>query len=113
MIFNKWINLLIFFCSFSRLRVTVLSSACSLGLPACLTQASSEFLKWLATPAVRPHPDIRETVYYYGMFDSGDEQLWNQVWTLFINEEDASEKSKLMYGLAAVQEPWILSRYKF
>lgn len=90
--------------------MTVLSAACSLGLPACLAEASVEFNKFLSDPSVRPHPDIRETVYYYGMLDSGNEDSWNKMWNLFVTEEDASEKSKLMYGLAAVQEPWILSR---
>ncbi|XP_058986730.1 glutamyl aminopeptidase-like [Musca domestica] len=95
----------------NRLRVTILGAACSLGLPACLNQASAEFDKWLANPSTRPHPDVRETVYYYGMLNSGNEENWNQMWNLFVSETDASEKSKLMYGLAAVQEPWILSRY--
>lgn len=108
--FWEFVTLNVNFCLFSRLRVTILGSACSLGLPACLTEASREFKVWLENPSVRPHPDIRETVYYYGMLDSGDEELWNQFWDLFVAEEDASEKSKLMYGLAAVQVPWILSR---
>ncbi|XP_059219771.1 glutamyl aminopeptidase [Stomoxys calcitrans] len=95
----------------NRLRVTILSAACSLGLPTCLSQASQEFNKWLENPNERPHPDVRETIYYYGMFDSGDEEKWNKMWDLFVNEEDASEKAKLMYGLSAVQVPWILSRY--
>lgn len=98
------------FSFLSRLRVTILGAACSLGLPACLNQASAEFEKWLANPSTRPHPDVRETVYYYGMLNSGNEESWNQMWNLFVSETDASEKSKLMYGLAAVQEPWILSR---
>lgn len=96
------------FCS--RLRVTILSAACSLGLPECLAEASAEFTRWLDNPDVRPHPDVRETVYYYGMLNSGNEENWNKMWELFVAEEDASEKAKLMYGLAAVQEPWILSR---
>ncbi|KAI8123273.1 Glutamyl aminopeptidase [Lucilia cuprina] len=95
----------------NRLRVTILSTACSLGLPACLAEASNQFTKWLENPSVRPHPDIRETVYYYGMLALGNEEIWNQVWELFVTEKDASEKVKLMYGLSAIQEPWILSRY--
>lgn len=95
---------------FSRLRVTVLSAACSLGLESCLSDAGARFTTWLANPNNRPHPDIRETVYYYGMMEVGNEQYWEQTWELFVNEEDASEKIKLMYGLAAVQIPWILNR---
>lgn len=102
--------MIIIFVCFSRLRVTILSSACSLGLPACLEEASNQFNKWLENPSVRPHPDIRETVYYYGMLTSGNEEIWNKVWDLFVSETDASEKVKLMYGLSAIQEPWIISR---
>lgn len=91
--------------------MTILNAACSLGLPACLNEASKKFTEWLENPLVRPHPDVRETVYYYGMFAVGNEELWNKMWDLFVSEPDASEKIKLMYGLSAVQEPWILSRY--
>ncbi|XP_017474764.1 PREDICTED: glutamyl aminopeptidase-like [Rhagoletis zephyria] len=92
------------------LRVTILSAACSLGVEECLTEAATRFNAWLGTPDVRPHPDIRQTVYYYGAY-AANEQSWNKMWELFVNESDASEKSKLMYGLSAVQVPWILSNY--
>ena len=112
-VYNKalFLNYLFFYRYYSRLRVTILNTACSLGLPACLSEASKEFTKWMENPSVRPHPDVRETVYYYGMFVLGNEELWNKMWNLFVAETDASEKVKLMYGLSAVQEPWILSRY--
>ncbi|XP_023035875.2 uncharacterized protein LOC6650874 [Drosophila willistoni] len=93
------------------LRVTALSASCSLGLEACLTEVGLQFNSWLANPDVRPNPDVREAVYYYGMLSVGNQETWESVWDLFVNETDASEKSKLMYGLAAVQEPWLLQRY--
>ncbi|XP_030370374.1 uncharacterized protein LOC115620994 [Scaptodrosophila lebanonensis] len=95
----------------NRLRVTALSAACSLGLESCLTEVGVQFNSWLATPNERPNPDVREIVYYYGMLSVGNQEIWEAVWKLFIAETDASEKSKLMYGLAAVQEPWLLQRY--
>ncbi|KAH8359852.1 hypothetical protein KR093_009103 [Drosophila rubida] len=95
----------------NRLRVTTLGAACSLGLEACLTEVGEQFNSWLAAPAKRPNPDVRDTVYYYGMQSVGNQEIWEAVWELFVNEADASEKSKLMYGLAAVQEPWLLQRY--
>ncbi|XP_053945175.1 glutamyl aminopeptidase-like [Anastrepha ludens] len=94
----------------NRLRVTVLSAACSLGVEDCLTEATTLFTNWLSAPTERPHPDIRETVYYYGVF-AADEESWQKMWELFVNETDATEKLKLMYGLSAVQVPWILSNY--
>ncbi|EDV93149.1 GH18428 [Drosophila grimshawi] len=95
----------------NRLRVTALGAACSLGLDACLTEGGQQFKIWLATPDKRPSPDVRETVYYYGMQSVGNQEIWEAVWELFISETDASEKSKLMYGLSAIQEPWLLQRY--
>ncbi|KAH8399407.1 hypothetical protein KR215_009733 [Drosophila sulfurigaster] len=95
----------------NRLRVTALGAACSLGLEACLTEVGVQFNTWLAAPTQRPNPDVRDTVYYYGMQSVGNQETWETVWELFVNEADASEKSRLMYGLAAVQEPWLLQRY--
>ncbi|XP_055901791.1 uncharacterized protein LOC129938333 [Eupeodes corollae] len=95
----------------NRLRITTIGAACSLGLEACTTEISKRFNEWLDKPSVRPHPDLRETIYYYGMVNSGTEKNWEKVWDLFVNELDASEKSKMMYGLSGIQLPWVLSRY--
>ena len=93
------------------MRFTILDTACAFGHQQSLQEAATRFKAWLANPSVRPHPDIRETVYYYGMMEVGNEAKWQQVWDLFVAEQDASEKSKLMYGLASIQVPWILSRW--
>lgn len=88
-----------------------MSSACSLGVQDCLEKASEKFLNWISDPKYDISSDIRELVYYYGMFNSGSEQIWEIVWDRFVKEEDAQEKSRLMYGLSAVQVPWLLQRY--
>lgn len=95
------------------MRVTVLNAACGYGHHGALEEAGKRFAEWLANPSVRPNPDIRSTVYYYGMRVGGDEKTWNQVFDLFVAEQDAQEKLKLMESLAAVKEPWILQRYRF
>lgn len=56
-------------------------------------------------------PDLREIVYYYGMQHVGKQKEWEQLWDLFITEQDANEKLKLMYGLSGVKVPWLLRRY--
>ena len=38
-------------------------------------------------------------------------QVWNVVFDRFVAEGNAQEKRKLMYGLAAVKEPWIIHRF--
>lgn len=89
--------------------MTILNTACGLGLEECLSEAAKLFNNFIQI-GTRPHPDLRETVYYYGMVAVGNEQSWEAMWRLFVDEADASEKAKLMYGLSAVQQPWILSR---
>lgn len=108
-IFNKNIFYSIFI-TFSRKRVNILSAACSLGVEDCLEQASAKFLSWIADPTYEISSDIRELVYYYGMFNTGSEQIWQTVWDRYVAEQDAQEKSRLMYGLSAVQVPWLLQR---
>lgn len=91
-------------------RVKILSLAGRFEYQPMLTEAATRFTEWLSNPSVRPNPDIRSAVYYYGMQSVGNEYSWNQVWALFINETDAQEKVKLMEALAAVNSPWILQR---
>ncbi|XP_017084588.2 glutamyl aminopeptidase isoform X2 [Drosophila eugracilis] len=95
----------------NRLRIKVLSSACSLGHESSLQQAVTLFNQWLASPETRPNPDIRDVVYYYGLQKVNTENAWDQVWKLYLEESDAQEKAKLMQTLCAVQVPWILQRY--
>ncbi|XP_061399843.1 glutamyl aminopeptidase [Musca vetustissima] len=95
----------------NRLRVSVITAACSLGLPDCLEEASTRFTAFLANPTNKPEPDLREAIYYYGMQRLGKQKQWEQLWDIFVAEKDSSEKLKLMYGLAAIREPWILKRF--
>lgn len=71
------------------------------------------FNDWLnGTPlTVRPHPDLRTYVYYYGMKNIGNEDHWNKVLDIFAKESDASEKAKLQSALAAIDDPIVLERY--
>ncbi|XP_063704235.1 glutamyl aminopeptidase-like [Culicoides brevitarsis] len=95
----------------NHFRTTILSLACSFGHQQALTNVTAMFQKWLENPSKKPHPDLRGTVYYYGMQTVGNEQIWNQVWEIFVQEQDAQEKVKLMSALSAIQVPWILNRY--
>ncbi|XP_017104426.2 glutamyl aminopeptidase isoform X2 [Drosophila bipectinata] len=95
----------------NRLRIKVLSSACSLGHESSLQQATTLFNQWLASPETRPSPDVRDVVYYYGMQQVNTEAVWDQLWKLYLEETDAQEKLKLMSALCATQVPWLLRRY--
>ncbi|KAH8409848.1 hypothetical protein KR222_009894, partial [Zaprionus bogoriensis] len=97
----------------NRLRVSILTAACALGLPDCLTEAADRFNTWIQNPtdANRPAPDLREVVYFYGMQQTGSESTWEKLLELFKNETDASEKLKLMNGLSAVLDAQLLYRF--
>lgn len=112
-VYSQYVILnLIYFLNSSRLRVSVLSAACSLGVPDCLNEAAERFTTWISNPTDenRPAPDLREVVYFYGMQQTGSESNWEQLLELYKSESDASEKVKLMYGLSAVQDGQLLYR---
>lgn len=50
-----------------RLRPTVLELACTVDHTECLDEAGEIFKKWISdSNDTRPHPDIRQLIYYYG-----------------------------------------------
>ena len=55
-------------------------------------------------------PDLRSAVYLYGMTQSGKKE-WDITFERLQKTNVASERRKLMYGLAGTPEPWILNRY--
>ncbi|XP_046824209.1 glutamyl aminopeptidase-like [Vespa crabro] len=95
-----------------RLRSIVLDLACSVGHIECLEEASEIFKKWINDiKDVRPHPDIRGLIYYYGLHYAGSEAEWNLMFDKFVQETDSSEKLKLMRGLTGIRESWLLSKF--
>ncbi|PFX22378.1 Aminopeptidase N [Stylophora pistillata] len=54
--------------------------------------------------------NFRSLVYFYGIKNSGVEE-WDFAFEQFQNTTVASERRKILYGLAGASEPWILSRY--
>ncbi|CAK9820780.1 Glutamyl aminopeptidase [Anthophora plagiata] len=95
-----------------KLRTTILGLACSVEHEECLEEAGRLFKRWIYDPRdVRPHPDIRDFVYYYGMNHVGDEATWDIMFAKFVAEIDSSEKLKLMRGLAGIRSAWILNKF--
>ena len=66
-------------------------------------------LKIIFLSILRIPGDFRSLVYYYGIKNSGIE-VWDKMFGKFLNNTIASEKTKLLYGLSAIQEPWALER---
>ncbi|KAL7300763.1 hypothetical protein TKK_0006740 [Trichogramma kaykai] len=97
---------------FLNLRVVVLGLACAVGHKECKEDVGAMFKAWINDEEdVRPHPDIRSLVYYYGMKYAGGEKEWNVMFDRFAKETDAAEKAKLMNGLSAVQSSYILKKF--
>lgn len=76
----------------------------------CLNEAARQFQLFLDNPLQKPDPNVREVIYKFGMSQLGNEANWNKLWNIYKTEADASEKLKLMLGLANTRVPWLLYR---
>ncbi|XP_043478871.1 glutamyl aminopeptidase-like isoform X1 [Leptopilina heterotoma] len=95
-----------------NLRTVILTLACEMGHTECLEEGAEIFKKWINDPKdERPHPDIRSSVYYYGMSHIGGEAEWKKMFEKFIKETNSLEKLKLMRGLAGVRSASLLNRF--
>ena len=45
------------------------------------------------------------------MLYKGDEETWNTMLQRYQSETNAQEKSKLLRGLAWIDQPWIINRF--
>ena len=53
--------------------------------------------------------DLKSLIYYHGIANSGYKE-WDKLFEKYRIETAASEKNKLLYGLAGSREPWVLRR---
>ncbi|XP_060840148.1 glutamyl aminopeptidase-like [Rhopalosiphum padi] len=91
-----------------KLRGVILKLGCLYGLPSYKIKVYELFKQFL-DDEVKPNPDIRHTIYYYGMAQ-GNASEWDRLWKLFLNEQEPQEKDKLMEALTASKETEILTR---
>ncbi|NP_001192196.1 glutamyl aminopeptidase [Acyrthosiphon pisum] len=91
-----------------KFRAVIIKLGCTYGLPSYKKKVY-ELFKRFVNDKIKPHPDIRDTVYYYGM-SQGNDSEWNKLWDLFINEKEPLEKNNLMDALTASKEKSILTR---
>ncbi|XP_020619542.1 glutamyl aminopeptidase-like [Orbicella faveolata] len=93
------------------LRPAILEIVCDAGETACLNNASKYFHDWMKDPVHNQVPaNFRSLVYYYGITSGGREE-WDFAFNQLLRTSVASESMKLIHGLAASAEPWILSRF--
>lgn len=97
---------------FQKLRTTILRLACSVEHNECIKEAGKLFKNWISDPKdIRPHPDIRELIYYYGIQHNGNRDTWDIMFQRFVTETDSAEKLNLIRGLAGIQSNWILNEF--
>jgi len=92
-------------------RYNILNLACDHGYKACNERAEQIFNQWIKDPDFYIKPNIRSLVYKYGMQNSNNPDSWEIMFSRYVNEINSQEKSKLLYGLSQVKEPWILERF--
>ncbi|KAJ8979934.1 hypothetical protein NQ317_003676 [Molorchus minor] len=88
-------------------RIEVLSLACAVGHEECLSEAESQFNNWIDNRTSLSQ-DLRSLIYKYGM-KSANEETFQKLLENYKIENDASEKLKLINGLANVQNTSLLS----
>ncbi|XP_014246647.1 glutamyl aminopeptidase-like isoform X2 [Cimex lectularius] len=88
---------------------SVASLVCHIELPAALKKVNELFSDWI-TGGSKPPIDVRKTIYTFGMY--GDKLLsnWEELWDLYLVEQDPLEKNMMIVALAKVTEPKLLTR---
>ncbi|XP_078069462.1 glutamyl aminopeptidase isoform X2 [Mustelus asterias] len=91
------------------LREDALALACRMGDEQALANASELFEKWINGTSVEPN--LRLIVYRYGMQTPGKQSSWEFMLKKYQETPLAQEKDKLLYGLASVEDVWLLDRF--
>ncbi|CAI6368801.1 unnamed protein product [Macrosiphum euphorbiae] len=91
-----------------KFRAVIIKLGCAYGLPSYQKKVYELFKRFL-NDKIKPHPDIRFTVYYYGM-SQGNSSEWNKLWNLFLNEKEPLEKDNFLDALTSPKDTSILNR---
>jgi len=91
------------------LRPLLLSLACKSGDTAHVNIARQQLHDWLHNGAAVA-ANLRSVVYKYGMQEAGYDE-WQQLLERYATEVNAQEKSKMMGGLTAAKQPWVIHRF--
>uniref|UniRef100_A0A8C5M350 Aminopeptidase n=1 Tax=Leptobrachium leishanense TaxID=445787 RepID=A0A8C5M350_9ANUR len=89
--------------------IIAVSTACSYGLPECVTLASELFKEWMDSNINGIHPNLRSTIYCTAVAH-GRAMEWDFVWEKFSTSNNAQESDKLRSALSCSREPWVLNR---
>jgi len=92
-------------------RYNILNLACKFGYSPCMSEAGKVFTEWVQDPGHYIPANLRSLTYRHGMTSEGDPDTWERVFNRYLNETNAQEQRKLIYGLAQIREPWVLRRF--
>ena len=92
-------------------RNNILDLACRHGLDICTQEAATLFSNWIRDNSFYISPNIRALVYKYGMATTSDPAVWDAMFERYLEEKNAQEKAKLLYGLAHIKDQVVIERF--
>lgn len=92
------------------LREKMVDLLCQLEHQECLDQVKTHFNAYIETNTPIS-PNVRQSVYYYGLKDFANATVWNTMFDRLVVETDPQEVTKLMYGLTATTEIPLVTTY--
>lgn len=76
----------------------------------CIQKAKLNFNNWKQSGKNQINPALRYTVYCTAI-ENGNKEDWDFLWKAYENEQNASERDRIMRALGCTKEIWMLARY--
>jgi len=94
-----------------KTRTYILNLACHNQNQQCREKAGGLFQSWIGNGSFYIPPNLRSTVYKYGMAEVGTEESWEIMFQRYLEETNAGEKGLLLAGLARIEDENVLRRF--
>lgn len=91
-----------------RARQVAIDLSCFSEDELCRQSAGDALRSWMEGHQIAPN--LRGLAYVWGMADIGNSDVWEHMWQEYLKEASASERSKLLKGLANIQDAAIIER---
>ncbi|KAF6213765.1 hypothetical protein GE061_011487 [Apolygus lucorum] len=90
-------------------KAAMVNLACKVGVEECLMKANKLFNQFILN-GTKPPIDIRSTVLVFGIEGPKLKENWNELWKLYLMEEDPQEKETLQLALFSVKDAEIIHK---
>merc|ERR1712130_936080 len=94
-----------------KTRSYILNLACYNQNQQCREKAGSLFTSWVGNGSFYIPPNLRSTVYKYGMAEVGTAESWEIMFQRYLEETNAEEKARLLAGLARIENENVLRKF--